>query len=561
MFVASSGLCAAGLLLQPHRGVDFSDEGLYLLSAGSADPDESWWWPWGWVTRPLFAAVGLEIWRFRMLGLVLLSIQCFALSLLLLGPRLRELKLSSRMAFYLAAILAPAPFYVTGLRTPGYNWVALCGLLFSAMSAASLAQLRGLALPIICNGAALWMLVPSKPTAAVLGSAGVLAYGLVGRQFRRSLIAIASSIAVAIALGFGSWVVGWWPRDPIHVLLRAAGTPPLDPQQSVIGGLAGIAKSGTEVLTSFVQIQQAAPLPFGMLVVSLALMLVTLCYPREQLPLVLGIPIGFLSLFWVGVNVAAWPYEAAWLLMTIATAASFRRSLYVDQLRARQALGMLLLLMALPLAFGFGSSNGLVRQAALGCGLLLVALAFATIGLGVGGAFLNAVLALTAIGMLGFGSQFPYRTVALSDNTTQVQLRTSTLWVTSEQAALLGGLTRAAEAAGLREQDVIIDTSWTWNPTLVYALDASTPQSLMVTIQGYESTRAVAEYNLREYHTPGIQKAWVLSPSPQSPGPFMSATSLANLALEPSRHRFPQHYKVVWSGGDFVLWQPVWGIT
>ena len=46
-----------GLLLASDRGLDLSDEGLYLLAANPPTAHAAWGFPWGWNLRPLFQLV------------------------------------------------------------------------------------------------------------------------------------------------------------------------------------------------------------------------------------------------------------------------------------------------------------------------------------------------------------------------------------------------------------------------------------------------------------------------------------------------------------------------
>jgi len=59
-------------IIVPSRGMDFSDEGHYLLSSDPSDSTDAWGWPYGWNLYFLYKISGFSISDFRTFGFVLL---------------------------------------------------------------------------------------------------------------------------------------------------------------------------------------------------------------------------------------------------------------------------------------------------------------------------------------------------------------------------------------------------------------------------------------------------------------------------------------------------------
>ena len=162
------------------RGIGFQDEGLYLLAADPPSPTAGWVTPFGWHTAPFFEVVGHDIARFRTLGLWLLVL-AGALLGHTVGRRIAgegndRAARSTRIGVATIGALG-APLLASGfLRTPGYNWVNLLGLMLaitgtvlaSTVAADTTALWRSLRLHVAIALLALgvWFTVPAKPSSA-----------------------------------------------------------------------------------------------------------------------------------------------------------------------------------------------------------------------------------------------------------------------------------------------------------------------------------------------------------------------------------------------------------
>ena len=124
-----------------NKGLDLTDEGLYLMAADPPSPQASWGFPWGWHTRPLFALVNYDIATFRTLGGVLLLTAAaffgWATTRYAFTLFNRPLPLHrGTHIWYVAAIVTASSgallYYAGLLRAPSYNWVNLMGIFIAS---------------------------------------------------------------------------------------------------------------------------------------------------------------------------------------------------------------------------------------------------------------------------------------------------------------------------------------------------------------------------------------------------------------------------------------------
>ena len=129
------------------RGIGFRDEGLYLLAADPPSPTARWVTPFGWHIAPFF----------RLLGHDVADLRTFAVSVLVLTGALLGWTIGRWLTddgtgrpervtrWSLAAVGAfGGPLLASGLlRTPGYNWVNLVGLLLATTGTVLAAMLPG----------------------------------------------------------------------------------------------------------------------------------------------------------------------------------------------------------------------------------------------------------------------------------------------------------------------------------------------------------------------------------------------------------------------------------
>jgi len=122
-FLFSLGIIGA-YTLHPTRGLDITDEGLYILAT---NPDVNWVYPFGWSTSWLFSVSRHNLATFRLLGFVvlecssiLLSATTYLYSRTLSGSSKRFFSLEFG-SFLAIGFLAPFFYYGGYHRTPSYK--------------------------------------------------------------------------------------------------------------------------------------------------------------------------------------------------------------------------------------------------------------------------------------------------------------------------------------------------------------------------------------------------------------------------------------------------------
>lgn len=156
--------------LNMHRGMEWSDEGLYLASI--LHPENLFSTPsdFGAFLNPVFNALGRDVYALRLLtyGVLLGCGLLLTLSLLALWRRHARLSASATLAVGVTLAAAPAAYYVYWTPTPSYNYLAFSGIMasFAALALYSLSQRPRHARNTVLRVAAL----------ALLGVGGLVAF-------------------------------------------------------------------------------------------------------------------------------------------------------------------------------------------------------------------------------------------------------------------------------------------------------------------------------------------------------------------------------------------------
>lgn len=142
VFLALGLALLVGLNL--HRGMEWSDEGLYLVSIQHPENLLSTPSDFGAFLHPVFTALGNDVYKLRLLAFGVL-LGCGLLltgSLLALWRRHGRLGRGGMLATGVTLAAAPLAYYVNWTPTPSYNWLALSGMLatFAALCLYTLSQ-------------------------------------------------------------------------------------------------------------------------------------------------------------------------------------------------------------------------------------------------------------------------------------------------------------------------------------------------------------------------------------------------------------------------------------
>jgi hypothetical protein len=103
----------------------------------------------------------------------------------------------------------------------------------------------------------------------------------------------------------------------------------------------------------------------------------------------------------------------------------------------------------------------------------------------------------------------------------------------------------------------VVDISSNWQPGLLYILGLSNPESLVLTIPGYNGTSEVFEHNLEATRrSTNYSESWIfITKENRIQGDFKSG-ELLKIFSEFSSKNFPADYQLVGSFLDKELWKP-----
>ena len=425
---------ALAAILATDRGLDLTDEGLYLLSADAPSRSAAWLFPWGWHTGPLFSLVGYDIAAFRTLGAVIL---------VLAGGCLGWVAVRAAVAFgagrgavvdgrpvdgqaahsgyvlpatgSIVGALGTLLYYASLLRTPSYNWLNLAGILIAAAGLMELSRRsrasggsmnRGSFAAAAVSALGVFLTIPAKPSSAafLMVAGGGLLLATVG--WRAALRLSGTVAALVVAWLAVALVVGAWPLDFPRVFVRAVETPTLAAEQSVVGALRDVLGTPAVIVGEFAKLRTGAVAAIGIGFAALAGAIALRAGAgsvdatgdgRRRLRVILVV-FGLSAVVVAALVIVAVPFPTVgWLARSgaVVSGGAVSRTLFAPlvlaglflvggavaagialagrRIASRRVLALVLFLAVLPFFFGFGSSNGIFLQAAWAAGILFVA--------------------------------------------------------------------------------------------------------------------------------------------------------------------------------------------
>jgi hypothetical protein len=570
------------LLSDADRGLDLTDESLYLLAAQHSASSSAFNGVFGWYLGPWLRLLGDDIARLRVIGVVLAvaaalwlghcaGVAAGALRGRPLPAWLRGLVLPGVAA---AALLQ----YLLFLRTLNYDWFASVGLLLVA---------AGVALLIADRDLSDWW----RESGLVLSLGGGLGIAAVGKLST----AAGATVLVLVAFGFSTW---WRPAVVrmfatagvvaallvVHVTLvagpdvtltavRRAGTVAgtLDPRHYAVSAMPSAALTGVrDVLTlggSWLAVLAFVPL-LALLTDVVAPVRQRLGGARSALLALLALPclivptVNVVRTYAEGAAVTG--HEAEAILVSLATAV-------VLALVRRRWLAVLagLAFLALGLCFPLGTNNnymvlmtGSAAVLAVGAIVCLSAVLPGRWGYGLVAVLMSTCVVTSAVVIPSVRERSPYRMLPLAQQTVPVVIVPGTprLLVDPRTAAWVEGLRGGAVAAGWQPGTPLLDL--TANSAAVLVLGAHAPGTLLPTFPRWTTKVATARAAL-SFEDPAVwRRAWLLVPAPSAPQFGHPAVTTEAIVQVLGRH-FPADYeKVVAVSANFarnrvVLWRPV----
>ena len=506
------------MLWASDRGIDFTDEGYYLVSIATPDLDAPSVTQFGFVYHPLFELVGSDIARMRQLNVVLTFGLAWLLSDLVLRhvlgggslPRWQRLSLSA--AFASASLTL---FGIVWVLTPSYNALALQALIIIGIGALLVDTDRRAGWAMALIGVGGWLAFLAKPTTAVAAGLLIVLFALLMRKVRLMLGSAAVALVLLVATAFaldgsvGEFITR--VQDGADLLAELGGG-------HTVGQTLRIDPLDMGPRLIFVSLGLAVAI--GLLATAA---LLTRARPRlvlVGLVIVSAVAVGVLAHGHWGELLGSNPFRRM-VLLSLALAAvipAVAMALTGRRRPTRSELGVGAVLFLMPYAYVVGTNNNywLASGSAalfwvLGGVILLgvvrerrgVVTTLALIGI--------ATQVLTAV-LLVYAADKPYRQPdPITDNTvaTQVGPGGARLQLTPDFAAYVDDAREVAAEAGFARGTPLIDLTG-MSPTLVYALGGRTLGQAW-TIGGYPGSEKAAAAALRYVDCADLARAWVLT--------------------------------------------------
>lgn len=586
--------------LRSSYGFDLTDEGLYLLSVDGPGLESYWSFPFGWNLRWLYLLSGSDIATYRTAGAFLLFVAGMLFGLAAgfafrnSSPKRFRQQVHPVVWLASSSFLGGAGtlFYYAGLvRTPSYNWLNLFGLLIAttglllvlAFSRRSINSQNWIFIfSASAVGFGLFLTLPAKPSTAVFFILlGCLVLLFSHKSVRSSLLwGLAASSATALWV-FGAFLTGIWPSNFLEVFFDVMKAPVAHPSQTVLGAVVNVPSS----FLGFFEDLSSLTMPQAAVIVSGLVMLLTGVIFRGRLVesfLLTGggiaTLIGTLAIARVSLPpVLVWPAESRWVFQPFVSAALLFLLILILSSRLQTVangqkgyswsrISLVFLLFVNPIIFGFGSTHEPYRQAALALVfwvVLGVNLMFDAEGvrfISVSGAYLALVFLLLST-VYADNMAVPYRMAPMNSQNSPLDFGPgrSELFVNPELKEELDTLRSAALKSGWAPGDPLVGLVWRWNASVPYFLGAQVPESLMMTIFGYDPAPEIADYNIniRSGSFPW-EDAWVLTSNPNSDKPdWRQVREATSFMDQKSGLTWPDDYELVHKQANYGLWKPV----
>ncbi|MDG5467690.1 hypothetical protein P9J64_05060 [Deltaproteobacteria bacterium IMCC39524] len=537
------------LIINLDRGLDITDESLYLLSAGSPSTLVASVSQFGFYTGILYSLVDGDLDSFRLLGLLLLIIITTLYSIILEFVFFEDLVtrdgLLIKFSRICTTLLAALCFYAWWLPTPGYNWLALVSCLLAY---------SGLLLTTLLNTS-----VTDRTTQrGQLFFCGSIVFGLsVGLAF----MAKPTTSAMLSVVGF-VWVLSSSNRKRIfrfvvisgislisffclHILFFEQGLSTfiikIQNGLDLIHIIGGGNDFGSLVSRSFADIMS---IPFriykihGMWWGILALIVLVICLIPERFRNSVkdfSIVCIFVFVWWGGLQADFWSggvdygryLGIAGILLVLTTVVSVALysirgypNIQICKSYSINLIWVITCIMLGPFAYAFGSNTGLLRHASGGFVFFVSAALCLTLIVGkmnsrsVVSQVYCCVVAVSVLLIFQGAFSNPYRCAPIVEQTEMVTVgrAASVIYVDSSTSNYVNTLKEVAQSSGWVIDTPLIDLTG-GSPGAAYILGAMTPGAPWL-IGGYPGSNAYVGSLLSFVANEVLERAWVLT-SPQ----------------------------------------------
>jgi hypothetical protein len=583
-----TGIVLTWLSVNSFKGLDLSDEGMYLLSAATDNPKAAFHNPFGTYTGLLLDISLGRIFLFRILGLLLLTGAGIQLGISLarfLSTDNRQINLiivgfaGSSIAFF---------YYATGLITPSYNWLNLLSLILGATTCIKIAdrkikdhsRLFGIGC-ILSLSLLLGLFAKFSSSIGILLLVTIIFWfsGRSSKDLKFLFYGTATaflSLMILHQLFIESWSLSYQKFSQGQTALQI-----LDPIYETSTALKAFRSDFVYWFNSMFKFSNL------ILISVLNLFILSLFqyfYKKSHVSRIVETGFSFCAValiayafgraysqdLWAGhsglyVNQM---WAVSWLLLCgflITVPLWFLQSSGINAfVTVKRQIVVTLVLLGCACLYAIGSGNGFLRQLTGSSGFFLLLaiclpLSFST------KSGVNVAMSIALAGLIGAvetthqANLYPYR---------QESRKVQSVWISAgtNRGKILVAPDLAKTVTELRDQlaksdwstnTPLLDFTW-YSAGLVFLLEAQAPITVIPTVGGYSTVNELMEWSIRQAlldNAAEWKEAWLLTNSdgvlhPEDGRPDTSAVALLGRV-------FPNDYQVVAQTPHFSIWKPV----
>jgi hypothetical protein len=571
------------------RGMDLSDESLYLIAANPSNRYDTWGWPFGWITSVMYQMSNNQIIQFRNIGLMLLlySSYFFAWNFSkIIEKGGTNAKVSLIRPFLICFVITTSSLQIYNgfLRTPGYNWLNLVSILFALGSFFKLTYLINLksrflfSFHISTLALALFISFHAKPTTPFFLMIGFILIWKKKFDLKQNL-----KIAISLLLSFQfiilfALLLKIWPVDFIQRFVEIISRPGLNNRATIQFGLLQIAITpfyGAYFILRNLQFQTVL-----LLVVSYPLLALVSKKNKEKKAFLL-----FMALF-VSVTILSFmgmeirdnrihlnPVQSvdksflsiSWFAIYLIIILPYIKKSRVREINFSKFHQTNLLLILSLIAFGFGSSSALLGKAS-GASIFIICLIFNAIDNLVLKVDLRLfqyfwILSLNLVLILityTSSTKTPYRIAPVNQQLQECSSGSIDLKIKldSNTCAKINKIREVLTKNGFSNDLLLLNMIDPWQPGVEVLLGTEHPPSLILTIPGYKGSNAVLAYNLKQFSKlRDLKKAWLILPAPNSKNLSSYKEVVTVLEIEIQINLIKSH-QVVLENSEIEIWKP-----
>lgn len=566
------------------KGIDLTDEGMYILSATAKNQLASFHNPYADYTSLLLKLSGGQIWLFRLLGVAILEV-CGCWLGLTINSVLNSSTNSTRKWVLVSGGLTIGVFYyATGLITPSYNWLNLVSLVIGAvgcirlLDTQKLNHLKCVQIGLILSISS-WLGLFAKFTSALGIAIIATLVVLVTRKSLRETLFLLGSVLSFFALFV---VMHNFLIEPWNVTLEKFSRGKqililLDPGYNNTRALQNFESGVIEWFQKVPNIDR----PTSLLLIILLILTVSTSlvkhkrsitpdnvYIRSVVAASTAIALygTYKSGLWAGYSLKyinqMWAVSCLLISSLVLAIIACLISRTFSSLTIRKGLSIFILFGGAVL-YAIGSGNGFIAQLTGASGLILLAAVALPLALEpLLGGFISLCIAIAgAVGSAETTRQanlYPYRQAPRSVQNEWLNLGNGhgSVMVDGQLRELVLNLRSSLLEAGWEPQTPMLDLT-KYSAGLLFLLDAKPPVTIIPTVGMYPTVDVVMNWAVkRTLVDEGRQwtSAWLLTPSDKLVNPTDGRPNPNVVSL--LGHVFPADYQAVAESNGYTVWKP-----